>query len=158
MGAILMPTVDPYCVSGAGTSAYNGTYSYSAGVWSKVGDASRVFFYNFDVEFWVMTNGVQDVYYNSGSSSAPPSTGWTVVSPAGLAPAPTLTAGECGSGTTTTTTTTPAPSYINFPTSPSTGQTYSFNGTIWIWNGVGWKKRLILPSQDIFMSGNYGGL
>ena len=52
----------------------------------------------------------------------------------------------------------PAATTVNFPTSPSVGQTYSFNGTIWIWNGVGWRKRLILPSQDIFMSGSYGGL
>ena len=27
---------------------------------------------------------------------------------------------------------------INFPTSPSIGQIYNFNGRSWIWNGLGW--------------------
>jgi hypothetical protein len=147
-----------YCVQNAGTSAYNGTYDqFSADEYRKVGSPTIKIIYNGD-ELWYFLNGVTEGYVNGSSSATPPLTGWTVSGRPVSLPVPTLTEGECGSGTTTTTTTTPAPSYINFPTSPSTGQTYSFNGTIWIWNGVGWKKRLILPSQDIFMSGNYGGL
>lgn len=28
---------------------------------------------------------------------------------------------------------------INFPATPSTNQTYTFNGRTWTWNGVGWQ-------------------
>lgn len=162
-----MPTVDPYCVSGAGSSQANGTYSYSAAVnsgaggWEKVGNANIFFGYDYDYDsfrFIDTTSGYQTLYVGNFYQNNLSLVTWSVSS-GGSAPVPTFTAGECASPTTTTTTTTtPAPSYVNFPTSPSTGQTYSFNGTIWIWNGVGWKKRLILPSQDIFMSSNYGGL
>jgi hypothetical protein len=100
-------------------------------------------------------NSVAGYRHYNATVNAPPSTGWDVQGN-GTAPAPTIAEGACDSGTTTTTT--PAPSYINFPASPSTGQTYSFNGIIWTWNGVGWKKRSITPAQDIFMSNNYGGL
>lgn len=29
---------------------------------------------------------------------------------------------------------------IDFPTSPTTGDTYSFNGRTWQWNGSGWER------------------
>lgn len=29
---------------------------------------------------------------------------------------------------------------IDFPTSPSTGDTYTFNGRTWRWNGDGWER------------------
>ena len=95
---------------------------------------------------------------NATASNASPVSGLDQRGTTRSATAPTIGAYEYVAATTTTTTTTPAPSTFNFPTSPSTGQVYTFNGIIWVWNGIGWKKRLILPSQDIFMSGNYGGL
>lgn len=95
---------------------------------------------------------------NAAASNASPVSGLDQRGTTRSATAPTIGAYEYVAATTTTTTTTPAPSTFNFPTSPSTGQVYTFNGIIWVWNGIGWKKRLILPSQDIFMSSNYGGL
>lgn len=95
---------------------------------------------------------------NAAASNASPVSGLDQRGTTRSATAPTIGAYEYVATTTTTTTTTPAPSTFNFPTSPSTGQVYTFNGIIWVWNGIGWKKRLILPSQDIFMSSNYGGL
>ena len=29
---------------------------------------------------------------------------------------------------------------IDFPTSPATGDSYSFNGRTWQWNGSGWER------------------
>ncbi len=29
---------------------------------------------------------------------------------------------------------------IDFPTSPVTGQSYTFNGRTWQWNGSGWER------------------
>ncbi len=29
---------------------------------------------------------------------------------------------------------------INFPSSPTVGQSYTFNGRTWTWNGQGWVK------------------
>jgi len=96
---------------------------------------------------------------NAAASNASPVSGLDQTGRARSATTPTIGAVEyVAATTTTTTTTTPAPSTFNFPASPSTGQVYTFNGIIWVWNGIGWKKRLILPSQDIFMSSNYGGL
>lgn len=85
---------------------------------------------------------------NAAASNASPVSGLDQRGTTRSSTAPTIGAYEYVATTPT----------FNFPTSPSTGQVYTFNGIIWVWNGIGWKKRLILPSQDIFMSGNYGGL
>jgi len=85
---------------------------------------------------------------NAAASNASPVSGLDQTGRARSATTPTIGAVEYVATTPT----------FNFPTSPSTGQVYTFNGIIWVWNGIGWKKRLILPSQDIFMSSNYGGL
>ena len=29
---------------------------------------------------------------------------------------------------------------IDFPSSPATGQSYTFAGRTWVWNGRGWAK------------------
>lgn len=29
---------------------------------------------------------------------------------------------------------------LDFPTSPTVGQQYVFNGRVWQWTGVGWEK------------------
>jgi len=29
---------------------------------------------------------------------------------------------------------------IDFPTSPTNGQSYTFNGRTWQWNGSGWER------------------
>ena len=109
-----MPTLNPFCLSNAGSAAYNGTYSQISGAsyWQKVGDESRTVYYNDEYGQWYITNGLQDVYYNNaGPAFSIPLTGWVVFG-AGVAPAPTVTAGECG-GT--------APTVTSI--SPSTGTT-----------------------------------
>ena len=104
-----MPTLNPFCLSDAGSAAYNGTYSQISGSssWQKVGDTSKSVYYNDDYGQWYITNGSQDVYYNNaGPAFSIPLTGWVVFG-AGVAPVPTVTAGECG---TPTPTPTPTPS------------------------------------------------
>jgi hypothetical protein len=34
---------------------------------------------------------------------------------------------------------------INFPTTPSVNQHYSYNGRVWKWNGNAWTLDVILP-------------
>ncbi len=31
---------------------------------------------------------------------------------------------------------------IDFPTSPVSGDTYTFNGRTWVWNGSGWERQI----------------
>lgn len=47
---------------------------------------------------------------------------------------------------------------IDFPTSPTTGQTYSYGGSIWIYNGTGWKKMPNDAANTIYLYNNFGGL
>ena len=30
---------------------------------------------------------------------------------------------------------------IDFPTSPTLGQTYTYNGRTWVWDGTGWERQ-----------------
>ena len=83
-----------YCVSGAGTTAYNGTYDpFSSSEYRKVGTPTIKIVYNGD-ELWYFINGSTEGYTTSSSSATPPLTGWTV-SGNGTSPAPTLTEGAC---------------------------------------------------------------
>ena len=152
MGAILMPS---YCVSGAGTTTYNGTYDpFSSSEYRKADNASLKILYNGD-DLWYFFNGSTEGYVANGSGAAPPLTGWVVAGRPVSEPAPTLTEGACGAPSPTPT---PTPSYVNFPTSPSVGQNYTFNSIMWTWNGVGWKKANNDPSDTIFLANNFGGL
>ena len=47
---------------------------------------------------------------------------------------------------------------IDFPTSPTTGQIYSYGGAVWIYNGVGWSKMPNDPANTIYLANNFGGL
>ncbi len=31
---------------------------------------------------------------------------------------------------------------IDFPTTPVQGDTYTFNGRTWLWNGAGWERQV----------------
>jgi hypothetical protein len=112
-----------YCVSGAGTNAYNGTYDpFSASEYRKVGTPTIKIIYNGD-ELWYFINGSTEGYTIGSSSATPPLTGWNV-SGNGVSTAPTLTEGACASPTTTTTTTTAAPTTTTTTTaSPTTTTT-----------------------------------
>lgn len=84
-----------YCVSGAGTTAYNGTYDlYTADVYRKVGATTIQIGYNGD-GVWFFINGAVEGYVAYSSSATPPLTGW-VVSGNGTGTVPTLTEGACG--------------------------------------------------------------
>jgi hypothetical protein len=87
--------VPSYCVSGAGTTAYNGTYDlYTADVYRKVGATTIQIGYNGD-GVWFFINGAVEGYVAYSSSATPPLTGW-VVSGNGTGTVPTLTEGACG--------------------------------------------------------------
>ena len=47
---------------------------------------------------------------------------------------------------------------IDFPTSPTTGQLYSYGGAVWIYNGIGWSKMPNDPANTIYLANNFGGL
>jgi hypothetical protein len=38
---------------------------------------------------------------------------------------------------------------INFPNSPSTNDTYTYDGKTWIWTGVSWKAVITSPIQGV---------
>ena len=83
-----------YCVSGAGATAYNGTYDYyAAGEYRKVGSPTIKILYNGDGT-WYFINVSTEGYVAGSSSSTPPLTGWTA-SGNGTGSAPTLTEGAC---------------------------------------------------------------
>lgn len=99
-----------YVVSGAGTSAYNGTYEYyAADVYKKVGAPTIQIAYNGD-GIWFFINGAVEGYVAGDVNGTPPLTGW-YVGGNGTSPAPTLAED----------TPTPAPTVTAI--SPSTGTT-----------------------------------
>ena len=99
-----------YVVSGAGTSAYNGTYEYyAADAYKKVGAPTIQIAYNGD-GIWFFINGVVEGYVAGDVNGTPPLTGW-YVGGNGTSPAPTLAED----------TPTPAPTVTAI--SPSTGTT-----------------------------------
>lgn len=129
-----------YCVSGAGTNAYNGTYDpFSASEYRKVGTPTIKIIYNGD-ELWYFIDGSTEGYTIGSSSATPPLTGWNV-SGNGVSTAPTLTEGACASPTTTTTTTTAAP--LVDPYCVSGAGTAIANGTY----------SFVNSSYNMFMSG-----
>jgi hypothetical protein len=82
-----------YCVSGAGTDSYNGTYDpFSSSEYRKVGSPTIKILYDGD-GLWYFINGVTEGYVNGSYSSTPPLTGWTVSGRPVSLPVPTLT--EC---------------------------------------------------------------
>ena len=114
------PLVDPYCVSGAGTAIANGTYSFvnssynmfMSGYWQHVSEINLKMGYGMMGSYEIY-NEYTRLYYAS-SLTGP----WTVEY--GTGPAPTVTAGECG---TTTTTTTAAPTTTTTTTAAPTTTT-----------------------------------
>ena len=47
-------------------------------------------------------------------------------------------------------------SYIDFPNSPGTGQTYTFNGSVWYWNGGEWLGTGTFPVGPTGPTGSAG--
>lgn len=60
---------------------------------------------------------------------------------------------------------------LDFPTSPTLGQTYTFNGKTWQWNGTGWVSPTIAASSlttvaskgdvaamQVYTANKFGGL
>jgi hypothetical protein len=47
---------------------------------------------------------------------------------------------------------------MNFPTSPTAGQTYSYGGSIWIYNGTSWRIMVNDKENMIYLANNFGGL
>lgn len=47
-------------------------------------------------------------------------------------------------------------SYIDFPNSPGTGQTYTFNGSVWYWNGSEWSGTGTFPAGPAGPAGPTG--
>lgn len=47
-------------------------------------------------------------------------------------------------------------SYIDFPNSPGTGQTYTFNGSVWYWNGGEWSGTGTFPAGPAGPAGSTG--
>jgi hypothetical protein len=45
---------------------------------------------------------------------------------------------------------------INFPDNPTSGQTYTYNGITWSWNGTAWEKAI--GNQVNFLNGLTGGI
>jgi microcystin-dependent protein len=93
-----MPTVNPYCVSGAGSSQANGTYSYNSvnGSWEKVGNTSIYFSYDYDYDSFRLIDGTMGnmpLYSGTFYQTNPSLITWATVY--GTSPAPTMASGEC---------------------------------------------------------------
>lgn len=43
---------------------------------------------------------------------------------------------------------------LNFPASPTNGQTYTYTGTTWVWNGTSWSVQPSANFTDIIVSGD----
>jgi len=94
-----MPTVNPYCVSGAGSTQANGTYSYNSSnsSWEKVGTPAIYFSYDYDYDSFRLidgTTGYNVLYSGTLYQTNIALVTWSV-GVNGSAPAPTSTAGEC---------------------------------------------------------------
>jgi hypothetical protein len=112
-----VPTVNPYCVAGAGTTIANGTYSYTSGsfnvfmsgYWQHISEP------NLKMGYAMMgTYAIYDGYTHLYSASTLTGT-WSMVS--GLASAPTVIAGDC---TAPTPTPTPTPNTLRIKRSSTT--------------------------------------
>lgn len=96
-----MPT-NPYCVSGAGSSAVNGSYTFNSttssafmsGYWEKISDPNIKMGYRWNYSEWVLSDQYDNFLYSTaGGIGNPPSSGWYLNS--GVSPVPTVSAGEC---------------------------------------------------------------
>jgi hypothetical protein len=111
-----MPTVNPYCVSGAGTTAANGTYSYDSGsfntfmsgYWQHTTEANLKLGASYSGDYEIY-DGYTRLYYASSLTGS-------YTADSGTAPAPTVVSGECVAAPTVT------------AISPSTGTTAGGTG------------------------------
>ena len=90
--------VNPYCISGAGSSQANGTYSYNSSIdtWQKVGDTSVYFNYDYDYDCFRLIDGnmgYYPLYAGTLYQTNPSLITWSTIY--GTSPVPTITAGEC---------------------------------------------------------------
>jgi hypothetical protein len=87
-----------YCVSGAGSSQANGTYSYNSvnGSWEKVGNTSIYFSYDYDYDSFRLIDGTMGnmpLYAGTFYQTNPSLITWATIY--GTSPAPTMASGEC---------------------------------------------------------------
>ena len=96
--------VNPYCVSSAGSTGVNGTYTfvsipssfYSSGYWEKIGDTAYTFGYDYNEEWWVIKNESTYLYgasYSMGPTVPPMM--WSYTYGMGTAPPPYTASGTC---------------------------------------------------------------
>jgi len=95
--------INPYCVSGAGTTSANGSYTfvatptsfYSYGYWEKIGDTVYTFGYDSNEEWWVIKNNSTYIYGANASGYTVPPSMWSYTYGMGTSPPPYTTSGSC---------------------------------------------------------------
>jgi hypothetical protein len=95
--------INPYCVSGAGTTSANGTYTfvstpasfYSYGYWEKIGDTAYTFGYDANEEWWVIKNSSTYLYGANVSGYTIPPSMWSYTYGMGTSPPPYTASGSC---------------------------------------------------------------
>lgn len=165
--------IQPYCVSGAGAWAFNGTYtkiSANSGypeLWQKVDNPNMFIGLNLTTNMWYMFNSIAGNYYihnNLENSLTPPLVGWHSIS--GSLQVPEISSGTCVTPTPTPTPTPTlspclAPANTNngpffFPTTKATNDIYSFAGRAWYWNNYAWHRYCMSTTSTLnayFVSG-----
>ena len=116
-----MPTVNPYCVSGAGSSTVNGSYTFNSmtssdfmsGYWEKIDNSNIKMGHRWAYNEWILSDGSTFLYSATGGTGNPPATWY--LSGSGVSPVPTVSAGEC-----TTPTPTPTPNTLRIKRSSTT--------------------------------------
>ena len=121
----------PICVSGAGTSETNGTYTYSTQENGKNRyDKGPYYIWWYPPTLSWIISGPTNYYYSTDNVATPDLvTNWYLSN--GIAPLPTVTAGVCPTTTTSTTstTTTAAPTTTTSTTTTTTTALNTFNVT-----------------------------
>jgi hypothetical protein len=95
--------INPFCVSGAGTTSANGTYTfvstpagfYSYGYWEKIGDTAYTFGYDANEEWWVIKNSSTYLYGANVSGYTVPPSMWSYTYGMGTSPPPYTASGSC---------------------------------------------------------------